>query len=166
MTDPSDALPSFQEALTAGVLLSVSRRGLIDPALWLHVDQPAGSPRFIYFREANGVLTALAIFARAPEVEGEPCLQVGYAVPEKLRGRGLAKSTLASAIAELTNGFAGLPPIYIEAIVDVDNLASRHVANACISGTPSLINDEVSGRPAYRYLRRVVPPERRQGTGG
>lgn len=43
MTDPSDALPSFQEALSSGDLLKLSRPGLIDRNLWLHVDQPVAA---------------------------------------------------------------------------------------------------------------------------
>jgi hypothetical protein len=48
MTDPSDALKSFQQALVDGEIQL--QRGQIDPGLFVHLDRPNGQPRFTYVR--------------------------------------------------------------------------------------------------------------------
>jgi hypothetical protein len=44
---------------------------------------------------------------------------------------------------------------YIEAIVGTDNEASHKIATKLLSGMPTPITDEVSGDPAFQYLRKV-----------
>ena len=44
MTDPSNALQSFQQALLRGEMQL--QRGVLHPDLYLHVDDPNGQTRF------------------------------------------------------------------------------------------------------------------------
>lgn len=48
MTDPMDALNSFQQAFRAKVL--ELENGALDPTILVHFDRPAGDPRFTYTR--------------------------------------------------------------------------------------------------------------------
>ena len=153
MTDPHHALVSFQRAFKAGQIRL--QKGDIDPDLYVHLDVPApGVYRFSYVRLDNGVVRAFATLVRVEPIEGLPCFQVGYAVPERFRGRGRATDVLSSAIAELQNGMArnGHKRIAIEAIVGIDNPASMKVAERVLGGAPKEVTDEFSGKPALQYV--------------
>ena len=52
----------------------------------------------------------------------------------------------------------GLSVFYVEAIVGADNKPSQRVAEHVISDTPVPVTDQVSGLPAFRYVRKVEPP--------
>ena len=155
MTDPFAALESFQEAFANGVLSL--QRGVIDPELFSHVDHPNGSTRFTYVRLDRRTVTALVMFALVDPLEGSPCFQIGYAVPERYRAQGRAKDIVVAAIAELKKGLIGngVPAFYIEAIVGTDNEPSTRVAAATISTSPVQITDYVSGLPALHYVLKV-----------
>ncbi len=161
MTDPSHALASFQQAYDAGLLQSQLRPGLLDGSIHLHVDQPAGRTRFIYFRIDHGVVMAMVMFAAMDPFEERPRVQLGYAVHPDHRGKGQAKALLGQALAEFQNGFAGYPPLFVEAVVDVDNRASNTVAATVFPEAPAEIEDELSGRPALLYRRLITPPAQR-----
>jgi RimJ/RimL family protein N-acetyltransferase len=89
-------------------------------------------------------------------IEGTPCFQIGYAVPEAYRRQGRAKTVVGMAVEELQRGFSGRgPALYVEAVVGVDNAPSRRVAEQMLSATPDTITDEVSGLPALHYLRKL-----------
>jgi hypothetical protein len=155
MTDPSDALTSFQQALRDG-LIEV-HAGTIDPELYVHLDHPNGTPRFTYGRHKGDVITALVVLAMCEPIDGVPCFQIGYAVPEDYRSQGRAKSIVDAAIAELKHGLGRnkIDSFYVEAIVGVDNEASKRVATTTISTTPVAVTDKYSGLPALQYLRKV-----------
>jgi hypothetical protein len=156
MTDPSDALRSFQQAFIDGEMQL--RRGEIDPELFVHVDRPQGETRFTYVRLQHRTVTALAIFVLTEPIEGIPCFQLGCAVPEAYRGQGRAKSIVDASIIEMKNGLARnkIPAFYVEAIVGTHNEASQHVAAAAISSTPVEVTDQFSGLPALQYLRKIA----------
>jgi RimJ/RimL family protein N-acetyltransferase len=155
MTDPSDALKSFQQALVDGQLQL--QRGEIDSDLFVHVDKPNGQPRFTYVRLQRQTVTALVILVISDPIEGTRCFQIGYAVPEAYRSQGHAKNAVGAAIIELKHGLARnkISTFYVEAIVGTDNEASKHVAAATISTTPAEVTDQVSGLPALRYVRKI-----------
>jgi GNAT superfamily N-acetyltransferase len=136
MTDPSDALSSFQAAYEAGLLQRELLPGLVDKTLHLHVDKPNGTPRFIYLRIERGVITAMAIIASAELVGDVACVQIGYAVHENYRGEGRAKALVKSAVAEFKNGFAGYPTLYLEVLGD----ARRDAAKGTIEDVEGLTN--------------------------
>ncbi len=75
----------------------------------------------------------------------------GYAVHEDYRGKGRAKALVKSAIAEFKNGFAGYPPIYLEAVIAKSNVPSMKVAETAFTSTAEEITDVFSGVPALLY---------------
>lgn len=156
MTDPSDALTSFQDAYLRGVI--DVQRGEMSQDIYLHVDDmPDGSKRLTYVKLDGRKVTALVNFVLVDPIEGRPCFMIGYAVPEAYRGQGQAKGAVRDAIAEMRAGFtrAGLTPFYVEAIVGADNLASQAVAAATLSSSPERVTDELSGQPALQYIKKV-----------
>jgi hypothetical protein len=157
MTDPAEALASFQEALLAGEIRL--QRGAVDPDLYVYADRPNGMPRLTYVRLEAQTVTVFVNFALADPVEGMPCFQIGYAVPPSLRRQGRAKNAVTAALAELQVGMRrnGVAGFYIEAVVGVDNPASQRVAEETIAPTATPITDEVSGQPALQYLREIPP---------
>ena len=155
MTDPSDALKSFQEVLDLGNI--ELQPGAFDPELFVHFDTPNGKPRFTYVRIETGTVTALVMLVRGDVVEGVPYFDIGYAVPEPYRNQGRAKNAVMAAIAELKHGLARgkIPTFHVEAVVGADNTASQKVALQTISSAPVAITDHFSGLPAFHYVRKV-----------
>lgn len=152
MTDPTNALVSFQEALSAGGLHL--ERGRVDPTVYLHIDQAQGQTRFTYVHLDGKTVTAFVSFVLNGAFEGHPNLAAGYAVPEPYRNQGKAKTILAAGIAEMQNGFRGHPPFYVEAVVSEKNVASLKVAEAVLGGEAERIKDSHSGEPAVRFARK------------
>jgi hypothetical protein len=156
MTDPSEAMKSFQHALAAGQISL--QKGELDQSLYVHVDQPNGLARFTYVRLSGPTVVAFVEFVIVDPVDGLPCFHIGYAVPEAYRGQGKAKSVVGAGIAELKNGLSRAHPgatFYVEAVVGTDNKASKRVAESTISTMPDAITDNVSGLPALHYRRKV-----------
>lgn len=155
MTDPSDALISFQQALVDGEVQL--QRGQIDPDLFVHLDHPHGQPRFTYVRLERQTVTALVILVISDPIDSVPCFQIGYAVPESYRSQGRAKNAVDAAIVELKHGLSRnkISTFYVEAIVGTNNEVSKHVAAATISNSPVEVTDQVSGLPALHYVRKI-----------
>ena len=153
MTDPSEGLISFQEALR-------ERKVAVQPCdldkdLSVHMDQPTpGTIRLTYCRIVGGEVRALVMFVRAEPIDGLPCFQVGYAVPEAHRNQGLATSTLQSAIAELVHGMKrnGVTKFCVEAVVGTGNLPSLRVAEKVLTHDRTEATDEFSGEPATQFV--------------
>jgi hypothetical protein len=155
MTDPSDALQSFQQALLLGGI-QLQQRGELDKDLYVYVDAPDGQRRFTYVRLEGRTVTALVIFGICEPIDGIPCCAIGYAVPEAYRNQGRAKEVARAALSEMRH--LNRHPFYVEAIVGADNLPSRRVAEQVISDAPVAMIDEISGLPALRYVRRIEQP--------
>lgn len=155
MTDPLAALISFQKAFKGGAISL--QPGSIDPEVFVHMDQPNDSTRFTYVRLDRRTVTALAMLVQVPPLDGLPCFQLGYAVPEKYRAQGRAKGIVAAATAELERALTrnGVRAFCIETVVGSDNEPSMRVAAATISSFPVSITDELSGLPALHYVRKV-----------
>ncbi len=156
MTDPAAALALFQEAFAQGQI--PVQPGRLDPTLLFAPDRPNGRPRFNYMRGEGRMLRALVMFAQDGTQNGHPVFNIGYAVAVAFRGQGLAKATLAGALAELTHGMggAGIPCIHVEAMIDVDHAASQRVAEAIFNDVPTRIIDSISGLPALHFTRRIA----------
>ncbi len=152
MSDPTDALKIFQDALLTGPV--ELERGRVDPDIYCHPHRGQRTPQFTYVRLEGKTVLAFATFALNGTYNGCPNLAVGYAVPEALRGKGRAKDILAAGIAEMQNGFRGYPPFYVEAVVSEKNVASLKVAEAVLGGEAERIKDSHSGEPAVRYARK------------
>lgn len=157
MTDPHDGMVSFQQALRAGLL----KLGQVDnyQNLFSHFDVPAsGVHRLTYARLSEDRQTVKAFLScvKNGEVDGFPCVAVGYAVPENVRNQGCAKQIFRDVINDQINQARrnGVETLYIEAVVDVTNLASLRVAETVLNVERESITDSESGRPAYRYTAR------------
>jgi ribosomal protein S18 acetylase RimI-like enzyme len=156
MTDPTDGMVSFQQALIDGTI--DLRPGELDPDIFVHADEPTpGVLRITYVRLDGQTVKAFASVVGVERLDGLPCFQLGVAVPVAYRNRGYAKSVLRSAIAELQHGLARnrIPSFYIEGIVGADNEPSKRASAATISSNPTAITDSVSGLPALHYIRKV-----------
>ena len=157
MTDPTPAMESFQQAISDGEI--PLQRADLNPDVFVHMDKlPGGGTRFAYARMTGKYVLAFANFVTAGFEEGLPVFQVGVAVPATERGKGRAKHIIAAGIAELKHGLNRAHPgaaFYVEAVVALDNVPSQHVAAAVISNITRPITDNVSGRPALHYIRKV-----------
>lgn len=158
MTDPTNALQSFQQALLHGGIQL--QPGVLDKGIHVYFDRPKGGSRFTYVRLAGTTVTAFVEFASCEAIDGTPCFAVGYAVPEAYRNQGRAKDAIRAAISEMQHGLGriGLSAFYVEAIVGTENKPSQRVAEQVISNTPVAVTDKVSGVPAYQYVRKVELP--------
>jgi len=94
MTDPFDALTSFQQALLDGEISL--QAGELDPDLFVHFDKPTGVPRITYVRLDGQTVTALALMVRTEPMHGLPCFQAGVAVPEAYGGKGTRQERCCS----------------------------------------------------------------------
>ncbi|MEB2778129.1 GNAT family N-acetyltransferase [Algoriphagus sp. D3-2-R+10] len=129
MTDPSNALRSFQKEL----LKIPIQLGTIYRELYVHMDQPEEKIRLTYVRLKNGTITSFVNFVQHTPIESTPCFQIGFAVPEKSRNRSLATETVRMALSEMEHGFKQTPlaTFFVEAIVGVENTPSQRVAARC-----------------------------------
>lgn len=156
MTDPADALKSFQHVFAQGRI--DLERGALNREIYVHADPlPNGQMRLTYVQLVGRTVTAFVNVVPCDPIEGRPCFMIGYAVPELYRGEGRAKAAVRAALAEMEAGFSrvGLTPFYVEAIVGADNLASQAVASATLTEVGTPVTDEVSGEPALQYVRKV-----------
>lgn len=155
MTDPTNALESFQAAFSKKDVAIQSCE--TDKDLFVFLDHPNGKPRFTYARIEGRTVTALVLFVLIEPMKGVPCFQIGYAVPNSHRRKGIAKNTVKAALNELTHGLSRTPmsEFYIEAIVGNNNDASNNIAASLISDQPTEIIDEFSKLPALQYVKKI-----------
>ncbi|MEK2119575.1 hypothetical protein WOC09_07820 [Vibrio parahaemolyticus] len=157
MTDPHDGMVSFQQALRAGILEIAPVTSHQD--LFSHFDVPTpGVNRLTYVRlsEDRRSVKAFLSCVMNGEIDGFPCVAVGYAVPESERNQGYAKQILQDVINDQISQSrrSGIESMYIEAVVDVTNVASQRAVESVINTERESIIDCISGRPAYRYTAR------------
>ena len=83
--------------------------------------------------------------------------KLGTLSPTAYRNKGHAQNAVGAAIAELEQGLARnkISTVYVEALVGIDNEASKHVADATIASAPVEVIDQVSGLPALYYVRKI-----------
>lgn len=158
MTDPSNALQSFQQALLHGKIQP--QPGVLDKNIYVYVDHPNEGTRLTYVRLEGTTVTAFVEFVPCEPIKGTPCFSIGYAVPEVYRNKGRAKDVIKAAVSEMERGLSriGMSVFYVEAIVGADNKPSQRVAEQVLSDTPVAVTDQVSGLPAFRYVRRIEHP--------
>lgn len=165
MADPYLGMVSFQEALREGILAI----GLVSKHhdLYSHFDEPApGVRRLTYARlnEDRKTVKAFLSCVMNGHVDGSPCVAVGYAVPEDMRNQGLAKQVLRDVVQDQIYQAAkmGVRVLYVEAVIDVENLPSQRVAEAVFNVERESIIDSACGRPAYRYTAHFDTASGRQ----
>lgn len=155
MTDPMNALRELQKALDNNwVQLTPCD---IHKEISVIVDQPNGVVRVTYALVKNGTVRAVSLFALTEPVEGLPCFNVGYAVLEEARGKGIGTEIVRKGIEEIYRGFArnGHKEFYIEAVVGLENHASNSIAKKLISNTPARGQEHFSDEEAFQYLRKL-----------
>ncbi len=155
MTDPMNALRELQKALDNNwVQLTPCN---IYKEIYVIADKPNGVVRFTYALIKNGRVCAVSLFALTDPIEGLPCFNVGYAVLEEMRGKGIGSDILRKGIEEIHQGFYrnGHKEFYIEAVVGLDNHPSNSIAKKLISDTPTRGKDHFSGEEAFQYLRKL-----------
>ncbi|MDO7930342.1 GNAT family N-acetyltransferase [Pseudomonas sp. KFB-139] len=157
IADPMNALISLQREVRRGMPTHPAE---LHPSLRVIVDKPNGEVRYTYAKVEHGRVKAIAIFIMAEPIEGVPCFNLGYAVPEAYRNRGLASEIVEQGIQELRNGLSrhGIKKFYVEAVVGVDNRSSQRVAAKVISENAVQATDSESGEPALGYTRLVERP--------
>lgn len=158
MADPHAGMISFQNALREGILDIYPVPNYID--LFAHLDEPTpGTQRFTYVRltEDRQTVVAFVAFIMNGQIDDWPCVAAGYAVPEEFRGRGHGKKVLMDAIDDLLlqAGKNGQSVVYVEAVIEVTNIASQKVAESALAGAVrDEIIDSASGKLACRYTSR------------
>jgi hypothetical protein len=154
MTDPLQALVSLQAEIRKGMPTHPTEKY---PSVRVVLDERNGRVRYTYARIEHGRVKAMAMFVRMENIDGIGCFQIGYAVPDKYRGRGWAKEILEQGLDELSNGLArhGVEKFYVQAVVGTSNLASIGVATRLLTDTPVWTMDSVSGEPAQAFTRLV-----------
>lgn len=155
LVNPMDTFKTFEPALKRGEL--EVERGRVDPKLIVHMDQPDGTVRITYARMKGESVIGIAIITSAEFENGLPVFQIGYAVPQHLRKRGIAKELVRAAIDEFTAGVArgGIVHFYMEAMVGVKNTASQIVAAHVFGGEPRQTTDQNSGEPVLQYIMEI-----------
>jgi hypothetical protein len=153
LTDPSDALTSFQQALLNGEVQL--QRGELDTDIFVHLDRPAGSPRFTYARVDRKTVTAPVILVCVDPIDGVPCFQIGYAVPPTHRNKGRAKDAPRSPSFGMGCQGTRCPRSTSKRSSAATNEASQRIAAATLSDAPTEVTDSVSGLPALHYVRKL-----------
>ncbi|WP_145181925.1 GNAT family N-acetyltransferase [Pseudomonas sp. URMO17WK12:I11] len=157
MSDPHIGMVSFQKALDNRELSLGPVRNHQD--LYSHIDQPAPDTIRLTYVRLNPDRSTVQSFVSCVMngyVKGFPCVSVGYAVPEALRNQGHAKQILADVVKDQVYqaGQNGIRELYVEAIIDIRNIASQRVADSILTGSRDHLNEEASGRPAVRFTAR------------
>ena len=165
MVDPHAGMISFQSALLSGL---IDLRPVPHHSdLFVHLDEPEpGTRRITYVRLTNHGQTVVGFvsFVMNGLIDGSPCFAAGYAVPEDFRRRGHAKRVFKDATQEMVflAGRNGVKVIYIEAVIDMKNIASQRVAESVLAGAErDEITDTLSGKLACRYTARFATSSRR-----
>lgn len=105
----------------------------------------------------NSEVQSLAIFGLENSVNGITCCNIGYAVKEDHRGRGLAIETVTRAIKKMKIQLAreNIKSFIIEAVIARDNHPSLSVARRLFrsQGVPALETE--SGTLSFHFQRLI-----------
>lgn len=105
ITDPMDALVDFRRAIAQREI--PVQPADFHPDIFLHVDQPAGAPKYTYALVEGGEVTAVALLALTEPIEGVPTFQLGYAVMESRRRADARSVSRWQRSTRYAAGFAG-----------------------------------------------------------
>lgn len=158
MTDPAEALLSFQEALTNNVIKPRPCRW--NKALSVFEDKPGDGNelRVTHAKIVEGVAQGIVLYAIVDSVESLPCFQIGYAVQSKLRGQGIGNILLSESMEEMKLELqgVGIKEYFLEAVVGIQNVPSNKLAARLLSTRPEHITCQSSGEPALQYLKKIT----------
>ncbi len=156
MADPTDytlAMQHLQAAIRKGQVQMTPCQ--LHPDIKMLADQAGGNLRLTYAKVEHGRVKAFAAASPSGWREGAMIFNLGYAVPEYYRGRGLAREIARKAIDDLVAGMKrnGHPSLWIEITMDVENVASQKVAAAVLGVEPESFVGEF-GNSSFMYARR------------
>lgn len=154
IADPLEALVSLQREVRRGMPTHATEQ---HPAVRVVLDHPNGTVRYTYARIEHGRVKSIALFVHHEPINGIPCFNLGYAVPEAYRNKGWASEIVEQGIQELRKGLGrhGVKAFYVEAVIAQQNLPSQRVATKVISDNPTEGTDSESGEPVFAYTRLV-----------
>jgi len=155
MVNPLDGLLELQAGVDSNLQM-VKCPGT--SGLSVVFDQPQGVLRMTYAMIEDEIVIGYTVFIQDKPIGNITVFDIGYAVLEKYRGKGLATRIVNSSIGLFidTIGTGGnFDNFYLEAIVGVGNFASIKIANKVISDSPTKIVDKHSGEDAYHFLRLI-----------
>lgn len=157
MAAPHEGMVSFKKALQAGILDIGPVRNF--DILFSHIDEPSlGTIRLTYVRLTQDHQSVIAFVScvMSGQIDGIPCVSVGYAVPKHLRNQGPAKQLLKDVTEEKVYQAEqmGNSNFFIEPAVDVANIESQRFAEAILNSPRESITDAASGCSAFRYTAK------------
>lgn len=132
---------------------------VVDAGYVMFYDEPfEGGKRFSFGKIINSEVQAMSIFGLEDPINGEICYNVGYAVSEFHRGRGLALEIINKGLEHLKNELnrTGLKRFYLEAVIDKNNIHSIKVAEKLFSIKGSPIIEGFTNTPAIHFARLIV----------
>lgn len=156
MADPMEALLDFQRALDNETLFNSQ-----DNSYLMFYDEPfEGGRRFSFSKISKKEIQVLSIFGLEDPINEITCYNVGYAVSENHRGKGLALEAVLTGIESLKKKLKeeGLKIFYLEAIVGITNKHSINVAEKIFSSKGIAMPDRESGTPAL-YFKKIIQIE-------
>lgn len=155
MGDPTIILESLQQAINEGMAIDPSE---LDSGYKFYYDEPGDGRRFSFVKIHDNEVQALAIFGLEDPIERLTCYNVGYAVKDSCRGRGLAVEAVNHGLDRLIRHLIkeGLSRFYLEAIIAQSNLHSINVTKKLFPAKPEPIIDGESGTPSFQFKRLIV----------
>jgi len=161
MTAPVDAihgLAARQVALLSGELNLRPTASHVALHACARSEDPGPVLCYILVEEGTTV-TAMVNFRPREPIDGRRAFNIELSVPEDRRRQGRGQEAVDAALLELRHELKrnGVTSFQVEAIVEMENAASRRIAENSISELSSATTDHYSGRPAFRYLRSFEP---------
>jgi GNAT superfamily N-acetyltransferase len=152
-----DALTGINAALKVGAIRIQPTK--TDPKVFLHADNPDGTPRLSFVRMKGAHATAIAVVVITEPLDGLPVIHIGCAVREDQRGKGLGRHVLTVALEDFRTSMTakGLSEYWIESLVEADNAASVAMTSKVLGIEPEEVTDDDTGEPSFRFLKRVSP---------
>lgn len=154
IANPMDALIQFQDYLSSGMP--------IDPTLLVNnylemYEEPGGGRRFSFAKILENEIQALAIFGLEDHLNEILCYNVGYAVSENHRGRGLAIEAIKIGLARLKDNLKleGVSQFYLEAVIEHSNIYSIKIAEKILNCKGVEVYERESGKPALHFKKLI-----------
>lgn len=154
--DPLVVLLSFQNSLDNGA--SVNSKELANGYLSIYDEPGIGRKRYSYVKIDGSESIAIAIFGLESPINGLTCFNVGYAVKESYRGRGLSIEAINFGIEDLKSKLklAKIHKFYIEAVIEVNNIHSLNVAKKIFLEPGKNSIDSESKKPAFYFNKLIL----------
>lgn len=148
-------LNSLQQALNDGMPVIPSE---LDAGYKMFYDEPfLGGRRFSFAKIVDGEAHTLSIFGLESPIDGVIYYNVGYAVKESLRGKGLAIEAVNTGIEKLKNelGREQVDKFYVEAVINITNHHSINVAKKLFLNDGIAMKEGTTETPAL-YFRKLI----------